>query len=130
HLNFQDMNEATQMLAFTSDITNATSAQTTALNNEIARATGAESTLTTSLAGEVTRATGAEMSLSNSLTSEVTRATGAEAALNLSKANLAGGNLFTGGSQVLAGSAIGYPSLNIPNGSAAPNSAVTGDLWL
>ena len=104
------------MLAFTSDVTNATSAQTTALNNEIARATGAENTLTLGLAGEVTRATGAEMSLSNSLTSEVTRATGAEAALNTNKANLAGGNLFTGGSQTLAQSATSYPSLNIPVG--------------
>ncbi len=129
HLQFKTMS-GLESLAFYSDITTATIAQTTALNNEIARATGAESALTTSLAGEVTRATGVEMSLSSSLTSEVTRATGAEAALNLSKANLAGGNLFTGGSQVLAGSATGYPSLNIPNGSAAPNSAVTGDLWL
>src|SRR5204862_183729 len=78
NLQFQSMSNGTQMLAFYSDITTATSGQTTALNNEIARATAAENTLTTSLAGEVTRATGVEMTLSSSLASEVTRATNAE----------------------------------------------------
>src|SRR5205823_7480761 len=77
HLQFQSMS-GLESLAFTSDITTATSGQTTALNNEIVRATAAENGLTTSLAGEVTRATGVEMTLSSSLATEVTRATGAE----------------------------------------------------
>ena len=105
HLMFRDNTNATQSLAFTSDIATATSGQTSALTSEITRAEGAEGTLTTSLAGEVARATGAEMLLSTSLGIEVTRATAAEAALNSSltgKANLAGGNAFTG-DQTVAG---------------------------
>ena len=129
HLQFQTMT-GLETLAFTSDITTANNAQTTALNNEIARATGAESTLTLSLAGEVTRATGAEMTLTTNLGNEVTRATGAEAALNSSKANIAGGNIFTGGSQVLAASSTSYPSLNVPDTGAAPSTPHSGDIWL
>src|SRR5438270_668982 len=60
------------------------------------------------------------------LGNEITRATAAEN----TKANLNGGNIFTGGSQVLAGSATGYPSLNIPNGAAAPSNPQPGDVWV
>jgi hypothetical protein len=138
HLNFRDMNGVTQMLAFYSDVTTANSNTLASANSytdaqvaiEKNRATGAEMTLTTSLAGEVTRATGAEIMLSNSLAIEVTRATGAETALSNSKANLAGGNTFTGGSQVLAPSAAGYPSLNVPDTGTAPTTPVKGDMWL
>ena len=64
--------------------------------------------------------------LSSAVSTENTRATAAEAL----KANLAGGNIFTTGKQVLAGSATGYASLNVPNGASSPSAPGPGDLWL
>ena len=117
---------------------------TTNLSNEVSRATTAESTLTTNLGAEVTRAEGAEATLSTGLGAETTRAEGAESTLttNLNnevtrattaeatKANLDGGNTFTGGKQKLAPSTTTYPSLNVPNTGAAPTTPAAGDLWL
>src|SRR5207248_522954 len=60
------------------------------------------------------------------ITTETARATTAENA----KANLAGGNMFTGGAQKLAPSATGYASLNVPDTGAVPSSPNLGDIWL
>ncbi len=57
---------------------------------------------------------------------EKTRAMAAEAL----KANLAGGNLFTGGKQTLADTAAGYASLNVPNSTTPPTMPAIGDVWL
>src|SRR4029077_9693811 len=57
---------------------------------------------------------------------EKARAMAAEAL----KANLAGGNVFTTGKQVLAASASSYASLNVPNSSTPPTTPVAGDVWL
>ena len=58
---------------------------------------------------------------------ETTRATAAEA----TKANLAGGNIFTGGSQKLTAATGNYSSLNIASGAAPDNAHVAaGDVWL
>jgi trimeric autotransporter adhesin len=43
---------------------------------------------------------------------------------------LSGGNLFTGGKQVLPASAAAYASLNVPNTGAAPTTPALGDVWL
>jgi len=128
------------------EVTRATGAEgvlTTNLSNEVSRATAAEGVLTTNLAaeaatraaadttlgasisGEVTRATGAEGVLTTNLSNEVSRATAAEAL----KANLAGGNVFTTGSQTLAASTTGYASMNIPVTGAAPSTPNQGDLF-
>src|SRR5437879_11325953 len=104
-----------EMLAFYSDITTATSGQTTALNNEIARATAAENGLTTSLAGEVTRATGVEMTLSSSLATEVTRATNAEEGKATRKGSHACANVHTVGALVKARWATGDALVDMSN---------------
>jgi adhesin YadB/C len=81
------------------------------------------------LAESVTRAAGDAATLTSANTytdAEKTRAMAAEAL----KANLAGGNTFTGGSQVLAPSAGAYASLNVPNSTTAPTTPGVGDIWL
>ena len=55
----------------------------------------------------------------------MTRAQAAE----LLKANLAGGNTFTTGEQILAASATGYASINLPAG-VAPQTPLAGDVFL
>ena len=75
---------------------------------------------------EASRATTAENLITANVNAETTRATAAEA----SKANLAGGNTFTGGAQTLAPSTAGYASLNVPNSSTAPSTPAVGDVWL
>src|SRR5271167_4389106 len=99
------------------------------ITTEIARAEGAETTLTasvnlvsTNLGLEITRAEGAESTITTNLNSEISRATTAEAL----KANLANGNTFTAGSQILAPSTTGYASLNIPAGNL-PSPLAIGD---
>ena len=100
------------------------------LASEVTRAEGAETTLTSNLAGEVTRAEGAEngvvgqnqphgdatLGTAEAFTTSVVTAEGARtlASTNLGneddasgraealKANLAGGNVFTTGSQTMA----------------------------
>ncbi len=53
-------------------------ANSSAISNEITRATGAESTNATAIANETTRATNAEVAIQSALTSEIARATAAE----------------------------------------------------
>src|SRR5208282_5243207 len=146
HLQFQDATSTQQAIAFMSDVTasnssvatetaRAEAAELTLTNNlasEVTRAEGAEGVLTTSvnlvstnLGLEVTRAEGAESTLTTSISTETSRATAAEAL----KANLAGGNTFTTGSQILALSTTGYSSLNIPVNGAAPSTLNLGDLF-
>ena len=45
------------------------------------------------------------------------------------KANLAGGNTFTTGKQILAASATGYASINVPAG-VLPTTIAAGDMYL
>jgi hypothetical protein len=71
------------------------------------------------------RAGGAETTLSNAISAETTRAGGVEA----TKANLAGGNIFTGGNQMIAPSTSSYASLNVPNTGAASSTPAMGDIW-
>jgi len=139
HIQFVDTSSAVQELAFLSDVTssnNSVAAETT-------RAEAAEATLTTNLAGEVTRAGAAELALGITISAETSRATGAETTLQsnitaemtraqaaeLLKANLAGGNTFTTGEQILAASATGYASINLPAG-VAPQTPLAGDVFL
>src|SRR5204862_422328 len=93
---------------------------------ETTRATGAETLLGASIATESARAIGVESGLSSAITAEIARATAQE----LLKANLAGGNMFTGGAQKLAPSATGYASLNVPDTGAIPSNPAFGDIWL
>src|SRR6185295_13181199 len=155
HLQFQDASNATQSLAFASDVSAANNAASTGLNNEISRAQGTEGTISSNLNNEISRAqsaetaetsraTSAETVLSGAVSVEASRATTAEnlitanvnaettraTAAEASKANLAGGNTFTGGAQMLAPSAAGYASLNVPNSSTAPSTPAVGDVWL
>ena len=139
HLQFQDNTNLTQQIAFMSDV----NASNASVATETARAEAAELTLTTNLAGEVTRAEAAELTLTTNLSGEITRATNAEATIttNLNteisraeaaealKANLDGGNLFTGGSQNLAASTATYPSANVASG-AIPGTLHPGDIFL
>ena len=53
----------------------------------------------------------------------------ARSAADLLKANLANGNTFTAGSQILAQSTTAYSSLNIPVGGAAPTTPALGDVF-
>ena len=129
--------------ALSTDISNETSRATTAESNlsglitaETTRAEGAESTLTASIASEVSRATLAESNLSGAISTETTRAEAAEAAevsrataAELTKANIDGGNTFTGGSQNLAASTTAYPSANVATG-AIPAPLHAGDIFL
>ncbi len=103
HVQFQDKNNATQAIAYLSDITGGTvtfggnisesqvtglptdlSNLTASVTTETGRATAAESTISGSLSTETSRATAAEGTLTTSLGNEVTRATGAETALGTS----------------------------------------------
>src|SRR5207249_907638 len=162
HLNFRDMNNMTQMLAFFSDITTANAGTLASANSytdaqvliEKNRATGAEGTLTTNLSNEIsramgaetaetTRATGAETLLGASIATESARAIGVESGLSSAitaetarataqealKANLAGGNNFTGGPQNLAASTATYPSFNVPTSATPLTTPVIGDVW-
>ena len=97
------------------------SAETT----ETSRATSAETVLSGAVSVEASRATTAENLITANVNAETTRATAAEA----SKANLAGGNTFTGGAQMLAPSAAAYASLNVPR-VTAPSTPAVGDVWL
>lgn len=71
----------TQVLAALNDQQTAISANTTAITNEVTRATAAEAALTTSIANEASRATAAENALGVRVTTETSRALAAEAAL-------------------------------------------------
>src|SRR5439155_655329 len=93
---------------------------------ETTRATGAETLLGAAIAAESGRAIGVESGLSSAITAETARATAQEAL----KANLAGGNMFTGGSQALAQSETAYASLNVPNSTTPPSTPAVGDIWL
>src|SRR5438045_1836051 len=128
-----------QVLVEKNRATGAEGALTTNLSNEIrramgaetaetTRATGAETLLGASIATESARAIGVESGLSSAITAESARATAQE----LLKANLAGGNLFTGGKQTLAASAAGFASLNFPATGVTPTSPApaVGDMWL
>jgi len=103
---------------------------TTSLNNEIARATSAENNITSNLNSEISRAQGAESTITSNLNSEISRATAAENNLSATKANLAGGNTFSGGKQTLAASTSSHASLNVPDTGSAPSTPVAGDVWL
>jgi hypothetical protein len=114
--------------------TTAITGNANAITAETTRATGAESTLTSNLAtantaisnnaaaitAEAVRATAAEGTLTTNLATANTAITG--------KANLAGGNSFTGGKQTLPVATAAYASLNVANG-ATPTAPVAGDLW-
>src|ERR1019366_6959877 len=118
HVQFAVTPSNVQELAYLSDVTasnNSVAAETTraeaaevvltgSINTEVTRAEGAETTLASSISTEQARATGAEATLTASVTAETTRATAQE----LLKANLAGGNTFTTGEQILAASTTGY----------------------
>ena len=136
HLQFQDSSNTTQALAFMSDVTTSNASVTA----ETLRATAAEGVLTASVSAEVTRAGNAETALGVAITAgdaatlssangytdaEKTRALAAEAL----KANLAGGNIFTTGSQALAASTTAYPTMNIPVNGAAPSTLTLGDVF-
>ena len=142
HLQFIDTTSNVQELAFLSDVQSSNASVTAETN----RAEGVEATLTasiattnTNLSGEIARATSAELALGASITSdeaaiaaantaistETTRAQGQEAL----KANLAGGNLFTTGKQILAPSTSGYASINVPAG-VLPTTIAAGDMYL
>ncbi|MCU1309257.1 MAG: phage related tail fiber protein, partial [Candidatus Angelobacter sp.] len=133
-------NLATANAAISANTTNisantaAITSNASAITAETTRATGAESTLTTNL-------TTANTAISNNaatITAEAVRATAAEGTLttNLAaantaitgKANLAGGNSFTGGKQILPVATVAYASLNVANG-ATPTAPVAGDVW-
>ena len=135
HVQFAVTPTNVQELAYLSDVT----ASNNSVAAETARATAAEGVLTGSINAEVTRATAAETTLAASITSdeaaisaantaistETSRATAAE----LLKANLAGGNTFTTGEQILAASTTGYASINVPSG-VAPSTPLAGDVFL
>ena len=158
HLNYQAGASDTEQIAFLSDITSSNSSLlgadntwtgTNTFNNpivgtitgnitetQVTNLTGDLAALTTSIGNEVTRATGAESVLNGQILAETTRAEGAETAetsrataAEALKANLAGGNTFTTGSQILAASTNAYSSLNIPEGGAAPSSPLVGDIF-
>ena len=161
HLNFRDMNNATQMLAFFSDITTANSNTLTSANSyadtkvateATARIAGDTATLSSANAhadaGDATTLSSANAHSDAAVLAEsVARAAGDAATLTSAdaytdgqvatintslagKANLAGGNIFTGGSQVLAPSDGAYASLNVPNSTTAPTTPGVGDIWL
>jgi len=90
-----------------------------ALSQEVARATAAEGKLTSDLGTEVNRATAAEGTIANSVTSEVTRATAAELALSSAKQDALNGT----GYAKLNGTTVSYTSA-IPNTDLA-NSSIT-----
>src|SRR5438067_1047591 len=46
------------------------------------------------------------------------------------KANLAGGNMFTGGTQKLAPATPAFASLNLPGTATPPSAPAPGDFWL
>ena len=139
HVQFAVTPSNVQELAFLSDVT----ASNTSVATETTRAEAAEAVLGTQITTETGRAEAAETVLSGSISAEVLRATGAESALNTAittetgrataaeatKANLAGGNIFTTGEQILAASATGYASINLPAG-VAPSTPLAGDLFL
>src|ERR1035441_6321320 len=143
HVQFAVTPSNVQELAYLSDVTasnnsvatetaRATAAEgvlTGSINTEVTRAEGAETTLASSISAEQTRATSAEATLTASVTTETTRATAAENVLTSSKANLAGGNTFTTGEQILAASTTGYASINVPSG-VAPATPLAGDVFL
>src|SRR5205823_5676467 len=116
--------EGTLTANLSNEISRAMGAETA----ETTRATGAETLLGASIATESARAIGVESGLSSAITAESARATAQE----LLKANLAGGNLFTGGKQTLAASAAGFASLNFPATGVTPTSPApaVGDMWL
>src|ERR1019366_8151776 len=88
--------------------------------------TAAESTLTSSIASAVAAGDASTLSGANGYTdAETTRATGVEAL----KANLAGGNIFTGGKQTLAASTTAAASMNVPAGVAPTSTPGAGDLF-
>ncbi|WFO17921.1 hypothetical protein M601_010170 [Cellulophaga baltica 4] len=76
--------------AIANEVTRATAAETantTAISNEVTRATNAETANTTAIANEVTRATDAETANATAISNEVTRATNAETANTTAIAN-------------------------------------------
>ena len=80
----------------------------------------------TALGVAITAGDAATLSSANGYTdAEKTRALAAEAL----KANLAGGNIFTTGSQALAASTTAYPTMNIPVNGAAPSTLTLGDVF-
>ncbi len=111
HMQFQDKNNATQAIAYLSDITSGTATTitgsimesqvtnlpsdlntlTASVSTETGRATTAENTISGNLTAETARATGAEGTLTTNLGNEVTRATNAETTLgtNVTAANAA-----------------------------------------
>jgi len=104
-----------------------------ALASETAARTAADATLQNNITAEGAARAASDATLGNAITTETTRATAAENALSTTvagKANLAGGNTFTGGSQKLAASTATYPSLNVTESSIAPTTPQTGDIWL
>ena len=128
HIQFIDTSSNVQELAFLSDVTASNTSVAETTRAEAAEATlthsdhhrnqpsgRSELTLTGSITAEVTRATGAESTLQHRHLDRNTRAHGHEAL----KANLAGGNTFTTGEQILAPSTSGYASINVPAGVAA-----------
>src|SRR6202795_1991527 len=143
HIQFIDPSSTAQEIAYMSDVTasntsvatetaRAAAAETalgTQITTETGRAEASELTLTGSISAEVTRATGAESTLSTAISTETSRAEAAETTLTNGKANLAGGNTFTTGEQILAASATGYASINVPAG-VAPANPLAGDVFL
>jgi hypothetical protein len=140
HLQFQDATNTPQSLAFMSDVT-ATDATTLTSAKSYTDTTAAttlssakgytDSSVATEAAARMA-ADAATLASANSYTdtsvgAEKSRALAAEAL----KANLDGGNIFTGGSQKLAAATTNYSSLNVATG-AAPDSGhvAAGDLWL
>jgi hypothetical protein len=131
HLQFLDNTSTPQKLAFVSDVTTATA------NAVLTTGSYSDPTWLTSLAGskitgdisgnagglsnpitegQVTGLTGDLSTLTSAISTETTNRTAADAL----KANLAGGNAFTTGKQVLAAADTGYASLNVPNATNAP----------
>src|SRR5579864_5470816 len=160
HLNFRDMNGISQMLAFKSDVTSANASTlstaesfaTNAANNAQSTAeTFATNAANTAQSNAETFATGAantaQANAETFATSAATTALNSAEAFSSNASNITSGtigqgflpndvvynnqgNTYSGGKQVLAGSVSSYASLNVPNGSAAPSSPVTGDIWL
>src|SRR6202795_3773250 len=143
HIQFIDPSSTAQEIAYMSDVTasntsvatetaRAEAAETalgTQITTETGRAEASELTLTGSISAEVTRATGRESTPTPAISTETSRAEAAETTLTNGKANLAGGNTFTTGEQILAASATGYASINVPAG-VAPANPLAGDVFL
>ena len=147
HVQFQDKNNATQAIAYLSDITSGTvtvsgnisesqvtglptdlSNLTASVSTETGRATAAESTISGSLTAETRAQQARKATLTTSLGNEVTRATAAEACANvtasIATAQTAAETFATGAAATAQSNAAGYTDSSIATEVTNRNSAI------